>query len=79
MCAHKFLVSVVICSSPKMMKLNLTYDELLAIDLTEQKEFDEANRAKKIKRRLKDSVSTYVLSSTVACSALLSQVIDIIQ
>ena len=54
-------------------------DELLAIDLTEQKEFDEANRAKKIKRRLKDSVSTYVLSSTVACSALLSQVIDIIQ
>jgi hypothetical protein len=40
------------------------YDEFLAIDLTEQKEFEEYNnRTKTIKRRLKDSVSTYVLSS----------------
>jgi hypothetical protein len=43
------------------------YDEFLAIDLTEQKEFEEYNRAKKtIKRRLKDSVSTYVLSSSAS-------------
>ena len=36
------------------------YDEFLAIDLTEQKEFGEYNRAKKTtKRRLKDSVSTF--------------------
>jgi hypothetical protein len=56
------------------------YDEFLAIDLTEQKEFEEYNRAKKtIKRRLKDSVSTYVLSSSAVCSALLFQAIDIIQ
>jgi hypothetical protein len=42
------------------------YDEFLAIDLTEQKEFEEYNRAKKtIKRRLKDSVSTYVLDKFV--------------
>jgi hypothetical protein len=47
------------------------YDEFLAIDLTEQKEFEEYNRAKKTtKRRLKDSVSTYVLSSSAVCSAL---------
>jgi hypothetical protein len=55
------------------------YDEFLAVDLTEQKEFEEYNRAKKtIKRRLKDSVSTYVLSSSAVCSALLFQAIDII-
>jgi hypothetical protein len=55
------------------------YDEFLAIDLTEQKEFEEyINRAKTIRRRWKDSVSTYVLSSGAVCSALLSQVIDII-
>jgi hypothetical protein len=55
------------------------YDELLAIGLTEQKEFEEYNnRAKTIRRRWKDSVSTYVLSSGAICSALLSQVIDII-
>jgi hypothetical protein len=56
------------------------YDEFLAIDLTEQKEFEEYhNRAKKsIKGRLKDSVSTYVLSSTTLCSALLFQEIGII-
>jgi len=55
------------------------YDELLAIGLTEQKQFEEYNnRAKTIRRRWKDSVSTYVLSSGVVCSALLSQVIDII-
>ena len=55
------------------------YDEFIAIDLTEQKEFEEyINRAKTIRRRWKDSVSTYVLSSGVVCSALLSQVIDII-
>jgi hypothetical protein len=56
------------------------YDEFLAIDLTEQKEFEEYNRAKKtIKRRSKDSVSTFVLSSSTVCSALLFQAIDIIQ
>jgi hypothetical protein len=55
------------------------YDELLAIGLTEQKQFEEYNnRAKTIRRRWKDSVSTYVLSSGAICSALLSQVIDII-
>jgi hypothetical protein len=55
------------------------YDEFLAIDLTEKKEFEEyINRAKTIRRRWKDSVSTYVLSSGAICSALLSQVIDII-
>jgi hypothetical protein len=56
------------------------YDEFLAIDLTEQKEFEEYNnRAKKtVKRRWKDSVSTYVLSSSAICSALLFQAIDII-
>jgi hypothetical protein len=55
------------------------YDEFLAIDLTEQEEFEEYdNRAKTIRRGWKDSVSTYVLSSGVVCSALLSQVIDII-
>ena len=55
------------------------YDELLAIGLTEQKQFEEYNnRAKTIRRRWKDSVSTYVLSSGAVCSALLSQVIDII-
>jgi hypothetical protein len=56
------------------------YDEFLAIDLTEQKEFEEYNnRPKKtVKRRLKDSISTHVLSSTVLCSVLLFQGIDII-
>jgi len=57
------------------------YDEFLAIDLTEQKEFEEYNnRAKKTvkRRRMKDSVSTYVLSSSAICSALLFQAIDII-
>ena len=55
------------------------YDEFLAIDSAEQKEFEEyINRAKTIRRRWKDSVSTYVLSSGAVCSALLSQVIDII-
>jgi hypothetical protein len=57
------------------------YDEFLAIDLTEQKKFEEYNnRAKKTvkRRRMKDSVSTYVLSSSAICSALLFQAIDII-
>ena len=55
------------------------YDELLAIGLTEQKQFEEYNnRAKTIRRRWKNSVSTYVLSSGAVCSALLSEVIDII-
>jgi hypothetical protein len=56
------------------------YDEFLAIGLTEQKEFEEYNNRDKktIKRRLKDSVSTYVLSSSAVCSALLFQAIDII-
>ena len=55
------------------------YDEFIAIDLTEQNEFEEYNnRAKTIRRRWKDSVSTYVLSSGAICVALLSQVIDII-
>jgi hypothetical protein len=57
------------------------YDELLAIGLIEQKEFEEYNNSDKktIKRRkLKDDVSTYVISSGAICSALLSQVIDII-
>jgi hypothetical protein len=55
------------------------YDEFLAIDLTEQKEFEEyINRAKTIRRRWKDSVSTYVLRSSAICSALLLQAIDII-
>jgi hypothetical protein len=63
-----------------MMKLNLRHMmKFLAIDLTEQKEFEEYNnRAKTIRRRWKDSVSTYVLSYTTVCSALLSQVIDVI-
>ncbi len=56
------------------------YDEYLAIGLTEQKEFEEYNNRDKktIKKRLKDSVSTYVLSSSAVCSALLFQAIDII-
>jgi hypothetical protein len=56
------------------------YDEFIAIDLTEEKEFEQYdNRAKKTgKRRLRDSVSTYALSSTAAFSALLVHVIDII-
>jgi hypothetical protein len=55
------------------------YDEFLAIDVTEQKEFEEyINRAKTIRRRWKDSVSTYVLSSGAVCIALLYQAIDII-
>jgi hypothetical protein len=55
------------------------YDELLAIGLTEQKEFEEYNnRAKTIRRKWKDSVSTYVLSSSAVCSALLFQAIDLI-
>jgi hypothetical protein len=57
------------------------YDEFLAIDLTDQKEFEEYNNSDANitkRRRLKDSVSTYGLSSIAACSALLSQVIDII-
>jgi hypothetical protein len=57
------------------------YDELLAIGLTEQKEFEEYNNRHKktIKRRkFKDDVSTYVLSSGAICSALISQVIVII-
>ena len=43
------------------------YDELLAIGLTEQKEIEEYNNRNKktIKRRLKDSVSTYVLDKFV--------------
>jgi len=56
------------------------YDEFLAIDLTEQQEFEEDNNNSDLKatkrRRLKDSVSTYLVSSGVICSALLSQVID---
>jgi hypothetical protein len=56
------------------------YDEFLVIDLTEQKEFEESNnRAKKTnKRRSKNSVSTYVLSSSAICSTLVFQAIDII-
>jgi hypothetical protein len=55
------------------------YDELLAIGLTEQKEFEEYNnRPKTIRRKWKDSVSTYVLSSSAVCSALLFQAIDVI-
>jgi hypothetical protein len=56
------------------------YDEFLAIDSTEQKEFEEYNNRDKktIKRRLKDSVSTYLLGSSAVCSALLFQAIDII-
>ena len=56
------------------------YDELLAIGLTEQKEFEEYNnRAKTVKRRkFKDDVSTYVLISGAIYSALISQVIVII-
>ena len=57
------------------------YDELLAIGLTEQKEFEEYNNRNKktIKRRkLKIEVSTYLLSSSAVCSALLFQAIDII-
>ncbi len=51
------------------------YDEFLALDLTEQIEFEEYNNgdAKTTKRKLKDSVSTYVLSTTVVCSAILFQ------
>jgi hypothetical protein len=52
------------------------YDEFLAIDLREQKEFEQVNNSdtKTTKRRkLKDGVSTYVLSSTVVCSAILFQ------
>jgi hypothetical protein len=57
------------------------YDEFFAIDLIEQKEFqtNNDNDTKTIKRRkLKDEVSTYVLCSSAVCSALLSQVIDVI-
>ncbi len=57
------------------------YDEFLAIDLTEQKEFENYNNgAKKTvkRRRMKDSISTHVFSATALCSALLFQVIDII-
>ena len=42
------------------------YDEFLAIDLTDQKEFEEYNNSDANitkRRRLKDSVSTYGLSS----------------
>jgi hypothetical protein len=54
------------------------YDEFLAIDSAEQKEFEYNNRAKKtVKRRIKDSISTHVLSSTALCSVLLFQGIDI--
>jgi hypothetical protein len=51
------------------------YDEFLAIDSAEQKEFEYNNRDIKTtkRRRLKDGVSTYVLSSTVVCSAILFQ------
>ena len=51
------------------------YDEFLALDLTEQIEFEEYNNshAKTTKRKLRDSVSIYVLSSTVVCSAILFQ------
>ena len=51
------------------------YDEFLALDLTEQIEFEEYNNshAKTTKRKFKDGVSTYVLSSTVVCSAILFQ------
>jgi hypothetical protein len=51
------------------------YDEFLAIDSAEQKEFEYNNRDIKTtkRRRLKDGVSTYVLSSTVVCSAILIQ------
>jgi hypothetical protein len=50
------------------------YDEFLAIDSAEQKEFEYNNRdTKTTKRKLKDGVSTYVLSSTVVCSAILFQ------
>jgi hypothetical protein len=51
------------------------YDEFLAIDSAEQKEFEYNNRDTKTtkRRRLKDGVSTYVLSSTVVCSAILIQ------
>jgi hypothetical protein len=51
------------------------YDEFLALDLTEQIEFEEYNNshAKTTKRKLKDGVSTYVLCSTVVCSAILFQ------
>jgi hypothetical protein len=57
------------------------YDELLAIGLTEQKEFEEYNNRHKktIKRRkFKHEVSTYVLSSGAICSSLISQIIVII-
>jgi hypothetical protein len=49
------------------------YDELLAIDSAEQKEFEYNNRDTKTtkRRKLKDGASTYVLSSTVVCSAIL--------
>jgi hypothetical protein len=51
------------------------YDEFLALDLTEQIEFEQYNNshAKTTKRKLKGGVSTYVLSSTVVCSAILFQ------
>ena len=51
------------------------YDEFLALDLTEQKEIEQDNNsdAKTTKRKLKDGISTYALSSTVVCSAILFQ------
>jgi hypothetical protein len=51
------------------------YDEFLALDMTEQKEIEQDNNsdAKTTKRKLKDGISTYALSSTVVCSAILFQ------
>jgi hypothetical protein len=51
------------------------YDEFLALDLTEQKEIEQDNNsdAKTTKRKLKDGISIYALSSTVVCSAILFQ------
>jgi hypothetical protein len=52
------------------------YDEFLAIDLREQKEFGQVNNsdAKTTKRRkLKYGISTCVLSSSVVCSVILFQ------
>jgi len=58
------------------------YDEFLALDMTEQKEIEQEQKeieqdnnidAKTTKRKLKDGISTYALSSTVVCSAILFQ------
>jgi hypothetical protein len=51
------------------------YDEFLALDMTEQKEIEQDNNsdAKTTKRKLKDGISTYALSSTVVCSTILFQ------